>query len=122
MGLYHYTTGTGHTGHVETDRLLPSNDKQHDAAHGPGWYLTDLGPSACEKTLIRHCWPQAESNRRVRHYLEVEVDGGRAVKLRNHVYFVQDSPSARFHLISQGEVRECTLKPCEACPLNPERR
>ena len=107
---------------MEPDRLVPSKDKQHDAAHGPGWYLTDLGPAACEKTLMRHCWPRTESDKRVRHYVEVEVDGGCALRLRKHVYFVSESPSARFHLISQGEVLECTLKPCEACPLNPERR
>ena len=107
---------------MEADRLVPSKDRQRDSAHGPGWYLTDLGPSACEKTLIRHCWPRTESNDRVRHYLEIEVEPGGALRLRKHVYFVPDRPSAHFELISQGEVLECTLKPCEGCPLNAEKR
>jgi hypothetical protein len=122
MGLYHYTTRASHADLMEVDRLVPSKDKQHDSTHGPGWYLTDLGPSACEKTLMRHCWSRTESGDRVRHYMEMEVDGGCTVRLRKHVYFVSDSSSARFHLVSQGEVLECTLKPCEACPLNLEKR
>ena len=107
---------------MEADRLVPSKDRQRDSAHGPGWYLTDLGPSACEKTLMRHCWHRTESDERVRHYLEIEVEAGGALRLRKHVYFVPDRPSAHFELISQGEVLECTLKPCETCPLNPEKR
>lgn len=122
MGLYHYTTEASHVGLMEADRLVPSKHKEQDSTHGPGWYLTDLGPSACEKTLMRHCWPPAESDERVKHYMEMDVDGGNPRRLRNHVYFVPDSPSAHFHLISQGEVLECTLKPCEACSLNPEKR
>ena len=121
MGLYHYTKEASHTNLMEADRLVPSRDKQHDTAHGTGWYLTDLGPSACEKTLVQHCWPRSEQGERVRHYLEVEVDTGKVLKLRNHVYFVPDSSSVHFELVSQGEVLECTLKPCEACSLNPEK-
>lgn len=121
MGLYHYTKKASHTDLMEVDRLVPSKDKQHDTTHGAGWYLTDLGPSACEKTLVRHCWPRTEQGERVGHYLEVEVDGGKVLKLRKHVYFVPDSSSVHFELVSQGEVLECTLKPCHVCPLNSEK-
>jgi hypothetical protein len=118
MALYHYTKEASHAGLMEADRLVPSKDKQRDATHGAGWYLTDLGPSACEKTLVRHCWPRTEQGERVRHYLEVEVEEGEVLKLRNHVYFVPDGSLVHFELVSQGEVLECTLKPCDACPLN----
>ncbi|MHC4540781.1 MAG: HYD1 signature containing ADP-ribosyltransferase family protein [Planctomycetota bacterium] len=121
MGLYHYTTEPSHAGLMEADRLVPSKARQDDSAHGPGWYLTDLGPSACEKTLMQYCWARVESDERVRHYLEMEVDASSVYKLRKHVYFVPDGPSAHFELISQGEVLECTLKPCEACALNQEK-
>lgn len=108
-------------GLMEADRLVPSKSTQRDSTHGAGWYLTDVGPSACERTLMRYCWPPAGPAERVRHYLEVEVEPPNVLEVADHVYFVPATGLAHFELISQGEVLECTLKPCEACPLNRKR-
>jgi HYD1 signature containing ADP-ribosyltransferase len=121
MGLYHYTKGASHVDLMEADRLVPSKDKEHDATYGSGWYLTDLGPSACEKTLVQHCWPRTERAERARHYLELDVVAGKVLEMQKHVYFVPDSSSVQFELVSQGEVLECTLKPCDVCSLNRQK-
>lgn len=122
MALYHYTTESRHDKIMTSGRLLPSEDTQHDSTYGPGWYLTDLPPSTCEKVLMAYCWQKTTLHQRVGHYLELAVDGGQANRMRDHVYFVPKSPLVSFRLISEGTVAECSLKPCYSCPKNPELR
>jgi hypothetical protein len=121
MALYHYTTETRHANIMKSGRLLPSEDTQYDSTYGAGWYLTDLSPSTCEKTLMQYCWQRTTLYQRVSHYLELGVEGGNVYKVREHVHFVPKSLLVTFKLVSQGEVPECTLKPCHSCPLNPDK-
>ena len=120
MSLYHYTTETRHNKIIASSRLLPSEDTQNDSIYGAGWYLTDLPPSTCEKTLMKHCWQKTTLHQRVAHYLELEVVGENVNKMRDHVYFVPKNPLVTFNLVSEGAVPECTLKPCYSCPMNPD--
>jgi len=121
MALYHYTTETRHEKIMKSGRILPSENTQYDSTYGEGWYLTDLPPSTCEITLMKSLWQRTTMHQRARHYLEVEVAGGNVYKMREHVYFVPKSAFVTFGLVSQGEVAECTLKPCHSCPLNPDK-
>lgn len=121
MALYHYTTETRHANIMKSGRLLPSEDTQQDSTYGAGWYLTDLTPSTCEKTLMHYCWQRTTLHQRVRHYLLLNVVGGEPYYMREHVYFVPKSPFVSFSLVADGEVPECTLKPCHSCPWNPDK-
>ena len=121
MALYHYTTERRLEDILGSGTFHPSTDTVHDAAYGEGWYFTDLPPDTCEKILMYYCWQKGTLHRRVRYYLQINVVGGIASRVRDHVYFVPKNPNVSFSVVNRGSTPECPLKPCHSCPQNPEK-
>jgi len=115
MALYYYTTDSRLPEGITRKVFVPHLKTQFDPLYGEGWYLTDLPPETCERTLINYCWKKYSRNERIKNYLEVEVEGGNAVFKKEHVYFVPRKSITRFVVKNSGQRRNCSIKPCRPC-------
>jgi len=121
MALYHYTTETRHNQILESGVLQPSTNTQTDAAFGEGWYFTDLGPTTCEKVLMKYCWERLTLFQRVKYYFRLQPVGAVAEWRKPYVYFVPLRANVSFTILENGPIPDCSLKPCSTCLRNPER-
>jgi len=121
MALYHYTTKSRHDEIISSGKFKSSSDTQTDSTYGIGWYFTDLGPDICDIVLMDYCWQKDTFHQRVKCFFQLEVVGGQAHYMRNHVYFVPQDIYVSFNIVRHGEVPECSLKPCYSCEKNPNR-
>lgn len=119
MVLYHYTDAKGYNGITNTNVLMPSTDSMIDATHGRGYYFTDLSPDKCDRQIAKCCWGNKLFTDRVQYFLTCDIPQGVYQWCKPNVYLVPEGRASNFNLIRKGPKPYCSLKPCNACSLDP---
>jgi hypothetical protein len=60
-----------------------------DAAHGVGWYFTDLGPDTCDAWTLAYCWRRLDIFTRVEANLKFYIPDEIVTHCRDHAYILK---------------------------------
>lgn len=118
MIVYHYTTEESYNEIQRTKIIRPSDPwTTMDAAHGNGWYFTDLEPQTCDMGVAYHCWRNTSTNvlEKAEYYLKFDINSQILINCREHVYMIQKWDENLIKYLGGGKNKDCGLKPCLTC-------